>query len=165
MRQHKSRSGFSSAPYFFAACSMLYPGLGSLGSLSTRANRSSRLPTAMSMVSPNIRYLATQQPGSNNVSFASRAQHRKHRKHRHRPFERVRDDLRVASADVQDDGVVHLREHATHFDVWASSNSPRLVRRSAEATRARTADAVIDRDNRLLPQLREHTNDLQPENT
>ena len=39
----------------FASCSMLYPGLGSLLMLSTRAKRSSMLPTAMSIVSPKMR--------------------------------------------------------------------------------------------------------------
>jgi hypothetical protein len=48
-----------SSMYFlpsFACCSMLYPGLGSLEILSTRANRSKQLPTATSMVSPKMRY-------------------------------------------------------------------------------------------------------------
>ena len=41
---------------FLASCSMLYPGAGSLGRLSTRAKRSKQFPTAMSMVSPKMRY-------------------------------------------------------------------------------------------------------------
>jgi hypothetical protein len=49
MVRRKSRT------YFFASCSILYPGLGSLPSPTTRANRSRQFPTAMSNVSPNIR--------------------------------------------------------------------------------------------------------------
>lgn len=42
--------------YFFAICSMLYPGLGSLDSISSLANLSRQLPTAISIVSPKILY-------------------------------------------------------------------------------------------------------------
>ena len=42
---------------FFAACSILYPGLGSFDNFRARANRSKQFPTAISIVSPNIRYL------------------------------------------------------------------------------------------------------------
>lgn len=38
-------------------CSILYPGLGSFDIFKTRANRSRQFPTAMSTVSPKIRYL------------------------------------------------------------------------------------------------------------
>lgn len=40
-----------------ASTSMLYPGDGSFDSPSTRAKRSRQLPTAMSIVSPKMRYL------------------------------------------------------------------------------------------------------------
>ena len=41
---------------FFASCSMLYPGDGSLLRPISRANLSRQLPTAMSIVSPKILY-------------------------------------------------------------------------------------------------------------
>lgn len=41
-----------------ASISMLYPGDGSLDRFSRRAKRSRQLPTAMSIVSPKMRYLA-----------------------------------------------------------------------------------------------------------
>ena len=44
-----------------ADCSMLYPGLGSFGSLITRANRSRQFPIAISRVSPNMRGIYVQQ--------------------------------------------------------------------------------------------------------
>ena len=42
---------------FFASCSMLYPGDGSLLRPISRANLSRQFPTAMSIVSPKMRYL------------------------------------------------------------------------------------------------------------
>ena len=42
---------------FFASCSMLYPGEGEFDRFSVRANRSSMFPTAISIVSPKMRYL------------------------------------------------------------------------------------------------------------
>jgi hypothetical protein len=43
--------------YRFANCSMLYPGLGSLDKFRMRAKRSKQFPTAISIVSPKMRYL------------------------------------------------------------------------------------------------------------
>ena len=51
-----SFDGGYESTYFLATCSMLYPGLGSLLKLITRANLSKQFPTAMSRVSPKMRY-------------------------------------------------------------------------------------------------------------
>jgi hypothetical protein len=75
--------GCAFAPtYCLASCSIWYPGAGSFESPSTRAKRSRQLPTAMSIVSPNTRYLHTHVPSQSHRHADSEAQ-RQARSHTH----------------------------------------------------------------------------------
>lgn len=94
----------------------------------TRANLSRQLPTAMSIVSPNILYRLCEYAMTCRGTKENKAQIGQKKKQKRQ----TRTNLRVSSANIQHCWVVGSRDESTHLNV---------------------SDAVVDSEQRLPPKL------------